>query len=288
MISLSFEAIGTHWSIEVTTLQKNEHKLYLGIKNRIEAFDKVYSRFREDSLVTLMARKAGQYELPPDSVKLLVLYEDLYRKTDGFFTPLIGQQLSQAGYDQNYSFTSRPLTDVAVWDQVMEVNKSKISLKTPTLLDFGAAGKGYLVDLLSEYLEEHGITSYCIDAGGDIRHRNTKNIPLTVGLENPTDTKTVVGTVTLNNKSICGSAGNRRRWGAYHHILNPKTLQPVSDILATWVIADTTLVADALATCLFFVSPETLEQAFQYEYAILYSDYSVKFSPFFQNSFFSS
>ena len=40
-------------------------------------------------------------------------------------------------------------------------------MKQAAMLDFGAAGKGYLVDIVGQVLENHGIKNYVIDAGGD-------------------------------------------------------------------------------------------------------------------------
>ena len=41
----------------------------------------------------------------------------------------------------------------------------------PIVLDVGAAGKGYLVDIIATLLEDHDIYDYTIDASGDIKQR---------------------------------------------------------------------------------------------------------------------
>ena len=100
--------------------------------------------------------------------------------------------------------------------------------------------------------------------------------PLKVGLENPTDFKQVIGVVEVNNKSICASAGSRRKWGKFHHIIDPKNLKSPDKIIASWVIAKDTITADGLATCLFFTTPEKLLKYFEYEYFILFPDFTFK------------
>jgi len=105
----------------------------------------------------------------------------------------------------------------------MEYDYPKITIKKPEALDFGAGGKGYLVDIVSDLIKEYGGREFCIDAGGDIRYESSK--PLRVGLENPNDMNQAIGVATIANTSLCASSGSRRKWGNFHHIINPHTLK---------------------------------------------------------------
>jgi thiamine biosynthesis lipoprotein len=244
------------------------------IKSRIELFEAAYSRFRADSLVSQIAKEVGEYTMPDDAELLLSTYQDFYTVTNGLFTPFMGQVLVDAGYDATYSLKqTRVLQAPPKWEEVMEYSHPLLQVKKPFLFDFGAAGKGYLIDIVASLIQQQGIKAFCIDAGGDILHRNTA--PLEIGLEHPDDTTKVIGVVALHNKSLCGSSGNRRKWQQFHHIINPDSLSSPRNILAVWVIADTTLLADAIATCLFFVQPELLHQ-YTFEYLILHEDYSIE------------
>jgi len=294
MIRFEFEAIGTRWQVdlfdELTASQ--QAALLTQIKERLEAFDRNYSRFRQDSFIMKMAHQAGTFSLPEDARPLFSLYEDLYRLTDGAFTPLIGDVLVEAGYDADYSLKATPLHTPDSWDKVLtyDKNQNALKLKKPTTLDFGAGGKGYLIDLIGKLLEENHILSYCVDAGGDILFRSSPESgpqePLRVGLENPENTNQVIGVATIKNQSICGSSGNRRKWGKFHHLINPHSLTSPHHILATWVIADQTILADALATCLFFVDPKKLTSQYNFEYVILNQDHSEETSKNFPAEFF--
>lgn len=272
-----FQAIGTGWVIDINQdISKDKRAILLDkIMERIAVFDKDYSRFRKDSLVTEMSIKAGEYILPPDSEIMVSLYKKFFDITNGSVTPLIGQVLVDAGYDANYSFKQRPLSKPLSWDEVMIWQYPLLTLKFPTLLDFGAGGKGYLIDIVSEIMEENGVKSYCVDASGDIRHRSMENKELRVGLENPTDKNQVIGVTKIIKESICGSAGNRRVWGDFHHIISPHSLSSPKQILAVWAIADSTILSDLLTTALFFTNPEILSRHFDFEYLILRSDYSI-------------
>ncbi len=287
MTKFEFEAIGTHWVIDIDKeLSSEEETLLLRkIKGRIAEFDFAYSRFREDSLVSKMSREAGDFTLPKDADKMISLYKEMYDATGGLVTPLIGQVLVDAGYDANYSLIPKTLTKPLSWDEVLEWKNPVLTMKKPELLDFGAAGKGYLVDIVSEILEENRIHSYCVDAGGDMRQRGTAG--LKVGLEHPTDPTMVIGTIDLKNESLCGSAGNRRKWADFHHIINPETLSSPKEILAIWTWAKTTLLADLLTTGLFFVPAEKLLKHFDFEYLIVRSDLTLEKSENFNAEIFT-
>ena len=55
-------------------------------------------------------------------------------------------------------------------------------------------------------------------------------------------------------------------------------MKPVDNILATWATSKTALIADAMATCLFFVSNKLLLKDYDFEYLVLYADRSIEVS----------
>lgn len=285
-----FDAIGTKWVIDIFNkiTADLEEKLLKLINDRIEEFDKNYSRFRSDSLVTKMSKAPGEYKLPNDAKPLLDLYEKLYKLTGGKVTPLIGNTMEESGYDANYSLKSKALNTPYRWEEAIDYDYPKLNIKKKVMLDFGAAGKGYLVDIIGEILSKNNLSSYCIDAGGDILYRTNTDKTLKVGLENPQDLNQVIGVVELINMSICGSAGNRRSWGKFHHIIDPVRLVSPEEVLATWVVAENALTADGLATALFFEKGEKLTKHFDFEYLILNADYTVEKSNNFPGEVFAS
>ncbi len=288
-MKFEFQAIGTSWVIDISQniTKEEEPILFDKIMKRISEFDLAYSRFRDDSLVTKMSLSAGEYVLPSDADKMISIYKKIYDVTNGLVTPLIGKVLVDAGYDATYSLKEKPLTKPLSWNETMVWQNPKLILKEPALLDFGAGGKGYLVDIVSEILEENGIKNYCVDASGDMRQRSLYESTLKVGLENPNDATEVVGVVEILNQSLCGSAGNRRKWEDFHHIINPETLSSPKDIEAVWVIAENTLLSDILTTALFFVKPEVVLENFDFDYLIIYSDFSINKSEGFKAELFT-
>lgn len=255
------------------------------IQDRIEAFDRAYSRFRDDSIVAQMSRQAGEYEFPDDAVQLMDFYRALYDATNGRVTPLIGQALAQSGYDKEYSFRQKQVSAIPQWDDVMQWQGNVVTTRQPIVLDVGAAGKGYLVDIIGEILEMHGAAAYVIDASGDVRHRGNESD--VVGLENPSDSSRVIGVMNLKNASLCASATNRRTWGSdMHHVFDPASASPTRDVAATWVMANDTMTADGLATALFFVDGDQLSKDWDFQYVRLMTDGKLSHSHEFMGELF--
>lgn len=286
-LNWSFEAIGTSWRIEGELPEGiKEAEISKIIEARISNFDKSYSRFRKDSLIFEISEKPGKYKLDSDGKKMIELYQKLYKITSGKFTPLIGKTLEEAGYDSEYSFKVGEISKVSNWDESIEYRKGELLVKRPVMLDFGGIGKGFLIDVISEILENKGVINFCIDGGGDIFTQGKEY--LKVGLEHPDNPERVIGVARVKNQSICASSGNRRKWGKFHHIVNPKTLSSPTEILATWVIAENALIADGMATCLFLESETKLRKKFEFEYLILYPNYTFKKSDNFNAEVFVS
>ena len=280
---IEFEAIGTHWTIELFDRVQDLDSLSSHILSRIHIFDKTYSRFRDDSIVTKASLSPGEYTFPEDARELFELYESFYKITSGKMTPLIGQLVSDAGYDKDYSLVPKKLSKTPKWDDVMNYSHPVLSVHTPVLLDFGACGKGYLVDIVGELLKGIGLTSFCINAGGDILVSGRE---LQIALEDPSDTSSAVGVITLGSGSLCGSSGNRRTWESFNHIFDPHEMSSVNHYKAVWTRATTTMLADALSTALYFVDPQTLSRHFEFEYAIIHQDSSLTYSANFGADFF--
>lgn len=138
-----------------------------------------------------------------------------------------------------------------------------------------------MIDIIGTLLQDNGFDEFVINAGGDILHSTLQSEPLQVGLENPFNTQEIIGIAAINNQSICASAGSRRKWAQYTHIIDPKSLESPQAIQATWVIAQSAMLADGLATALFFVPAAKLQPQFSFDYAILHHDMALHSSSAF-------
>lgn len=280
----AFEAIGAPWRIGVGGAQTPTSSLgaplsaddRAAVLARIEQFDRDWSRFRDDSLVARIAREPGSWSLPADAEPLLDLYERLHAATDARLSPLVGASLERLGYDAAYRLlpAGEPLPAPS-WQDSLALRRTPAGLvldtAAPVLLDVGAAGKGYLVDLVGELLVQRGLPDTVVDASGDVRVRGERSIR--VALENPFDPAKALGVVELRDQALCASATTRRAWGeGLHHIIDAITGRPVDAVVATWVIADSALVADGVATAMFLADPARLCEVFAVEWVRLMAD----------------
>jgi thiamine biosynthesis lipoprotein len=145
-------------------------------------------------------------------------------------------------------------------------------------IDVGAAGKGYLVDIVGDLLAAAGHREFIVDGSGDIRHLGAD--PIRVALEHPLDPTKAIGVANVLNQSICSSATNRRAWGeGLHHVIDATTGLPATRVIAAWAIAPTAREADGLSTALFFTEPDRLAAGFDFTYARMFSTGTVEFSP---------
>jgi FAD:protein FMN transferase len=281
--TVGFHGIGTAWEIDSPT--PLDPGVLSAIEQRIAEYDRVYSRFRDDSLVARIAQQPGSYEFPPDAAPLFDLYRRLYEATDGAVTPLVGTALETLGYDRAYSLRpSGAPRAVPPWNEAFAWDGSRLTALRPVTVDVGAAGKGYLVDLVAGLLRAHGVDEYVVDASGDMLHRGSGS--LRVGLEHPLDPSKAIGVYELRNRALCASASNRRSWGdGLHHIIDAATGLPTRRVIATWVVADTALLADGLATALFFADEAQLSD-FDFQFARMLANGHVEHSAQFDGELF--
>lgn len=291
MFKFEFDAIGTSWKID--TLKPLAVPLQQCILDCVGRFDACYSRFRTDSLVTRIATAdtGGTFEFPDDSIRLFDLYDRLHMMTGGAVDPLVGRDLELLGYDAGYSLQHDPLAiaryshERRSWRADVTRYKSTITTQRPVVIDVGAAGKGYLVDIVADMLRTAGNREFVVDGGGDLIHAGLK--PLDVGLEHPSDPALIIGIARLHERALCASAVNKRAWGPFHHVVDGRTGVPVRDVIASWAVADDAMTADGLATALFFAAPGQLTEAFQFSFARMFADGRAESSPNFDGELFT-
>ncbi len=284
-----FDAIGTSWQIDTDTPLAPE--LIQRVRDRIEAFDATWSRFHARSLVARMAAAStgGAFTFSEEAVDLFALYDRLHQATAGAVDPLVGGDLERLGYDAGYSLVPvahAPNVDRPSWSSDVKRKGATLTSTRPLVLDVGAAGKGLLADIVANLLIDAGTRAVTVDAGGDIRKCGGE--PTRIGLEHPFDPNLAVGVTALVDGALCASAVGRRAWGEWHHILDGRTGEPTRAVLATWVKAKTAMLADGLATALFFASPERLADEFSFSHARMFADGRAEMSVDFEGELFTA
>ena len=134
--------------------------------------------------------------------------------------------------------------------------------KEDMLIDLGAVAKGYAAEKAAEVLADKGISRAVVNAGGNIcaLGGKTDSKPWVIGIQDPLDASSLVGTVEVKDEAAVTSGDYQRFFEVegvkYHHILDPSTGKPARASIGVTVINQSSAVADILSTALFVAGPE--------------------------------
>ena len=155
----------------------------------------------------------------------------------------------------------RPLVDLQAVH--VDVQKQTIYLdKAGMRIDVGGIGKGYAADQAVEALRRAGAIAGVVALSGDIktfgRMPGGKKFP--VGIQHPRKDGSVLAWIDLEDEAI-STAGDYERFFErdgvrYHHILDPRTLQPARRCQSVTVVAREGIWADGLDTGIFVMGVE--------------------------------
>jgi thiamine biosynthesis lipoprotein len=156
----------------------------------------------------------------------------------------------------------RPLVDLQAVHA--DLRKQTIFLeKTGMRIDVGGIGKGYAADQAVMAMKKAGALAGVVALSGDIKTFGQlpggKRFP--VGVQHPRKEGEVLAFIDLENEAI-STAGDYERFFErdgvrYHHILDPKTLQPARSCQSVTVIAREGIWADGLDTGIFVMGAES-------------------------------
>ena len=144
--------------------------------------------------------------------------------------------------------------------KIVLLDNNQILNNNPNI-DLGAIAKGYVTEIVGNFLEENGYDKYIINAGGNVKVGNYyNNGKYKIGIENPNDTSKIYKIINSNNISVVTSGSYQRFYEyngkKYSHIINPNTGYPSEYMKSVTVITKNSAMADALSTTLFLMSIE--------------------------------
>lgn len=204
--------------------------------------------------------------------QVLQASEDWYRRTDGAFDASLG---SLTKLWRKYRRSSKVPTEEEIltakklsgwrYVQLYSTQQSVRLEKEGVSFDFGAIGKGYIVDAAFDLLREHGLGCCLVNISGNMRCGNAPpgrkgwRIQVSPLEENGSPLRQI----QLSNESIATSGdlwqfvvmeGVRRS-----HILDPRTGYGVPGPIAATVVSQNATDADACATAACIMNPADLE-----------------------------
>lgn len=238
------------------------------VMNEMRRIDHLMSSYNPESELSAVNSSAASGPVTV-SLELLLLIEralEYSNITSGAF------DITYASAGQYYDYRKNKKPDAAQLQVALpaidyhhvKINKSAstVAFMHPGVrIDLGGIAKGYAVDRGMKILQQAGITTALISAGGDTRVVGKRwDRPWNIGIRNPRDGDNIVSMIPLENSAISTSGDYERFFEEdgvrYHHILDPKTGTSTHEIISSSIIGEYATDTDALSTSVFILGVE--------------------------------
>jgi thiamine biosynthesis lipoprotein len=115
------------------------------------------------------------------------------------------------------------------------------------------------------------------------------NAPWRIAIEYPGKPDTAAGVIDLKDQAVAVSDSFRRRWGDWHHVVDPKRKRSVESVIGATAVAPSAWHADCMTSVLFLASPEQYPLAakeFTASYLVFNNDGTCHVSPHWKGELF--
>ena len=240
---------------------------------RVEALDALLSTGNENSEIYQLNQN-GEATLSEEGGYLVERALELYKKTEGAFDIAIYPVMQAWGFPtQDYHVPD----DDTLKEKLALADASKVNYDKDTRkiffdqdgmeIDLGGIAKGYTSSKVMDIFKENGISSAVISLGGNVQTLNGKpdGSDWRVAVENPADTGSYIGVLSIKDKAVITSGGYERYFKqdgkTYHHIIDPANGYPANNgLTSVTIVSDDGTLADGLSTSLFIMGPEKAQK----------------------------
>lgn len=234
--------------------------------------DQQLSTYRSDSLVSQFnALPANSCQVMPAQVLGLVSFgEQLSAQSDGAFDLTLEPLLNLWGFGPQSRGEQVPTPEQIaevrerIGHQHLRIDGAQLCKDAAVALDFNSIAAGYAVDRISERLAELGVSSYLIEATGELKAQGNKpdGSAWHIAIEAPLEHQQVAEKILPLDGYGVSTSGDyhnyfERDGQRYSHSLDPQTGAPIRHNLAQVTVLDRSAQrADALSTLLMILGPE--------------------------------
>ncbi|MGB7873269.1 MAG: FAD:protein FMN transferase [Anaerolineales bacterium] len=255
-------------------------------KGYIEASERRFTRFSEDSELSHLNRSAGSwFHASADMTFVVSLAKQYVEQTGGLFDPSILPNLERIGYDRSMDLiraegallpptrfigSSHPLTGsgqglLPLDGLFINPDKNLIFLPLGMRLDLGGIAKGWIAEQAAMVLAEYSRTCL-VDAGGDMFMLGLPEGESSwqIELEDPLNTDQSLTSLNVPPGAVTTSSVVKRKWmqgeTSRHHLIDPRTGAPAeTDWLSVTVVAPHADMAEVFAKALLIAGPQEAE-----------------------------
>lgn len=231
--------------------------------------DSLMSTWRHDSVLSQLNRSgAGIWvEVGLEVCQVLDEAKRVAEASGGAFDPTVLPLVHLWGFREGAIALPDSLALVSVLQTVgyklleLDFPGGRARLVAPgAAVDLGGIAKGHALDCAARAMREAGAGGGVIDLGGNVLVFG-KGPGRQVGIVDPHQSDQLLASIPLTN-AAAATSGQYERYltiegRRYGHILDPRTGWPVSPGLSVTVVSDRAILADALATAVVVLGPET-------------------------------
>ncbi len=257
------------------TFDKNAELIFNKLFEYHRLFD-IYNTYDGINNIKTVNDNAGVEPVNVNSaiIELLELSIEMYDITDGQLNIAMGSVLAlwhdARQKDQNGDAICFPGEDELkkayehsnINDIIINKEESTVYLQDEHMsIDVGAVAKGFAVEKVCDYARSLGMSAYLLNVGGNVRTFGKKadGSAWSIGVDDPFSSGTSFS-VRVSDASVVTSGGYNRYFmyngKKYHHIIDPKTLQPSEHCASVTVVCEDSGRADALSTAFFNMQPD--------------------------------
>lgn len=294
--SESFLSFDTYIDFTAYTSNKDDfNKYFEQTKKEFTEYHQLfdaYNNYKGINNVKVINDNAGQKAVKVDE-KLYNLikksqeyYKDSFQKNNITLAPVVSVYKEvQEKYNDGMKVTNPEMSllkkkagCVGMVNIVLNDKDSSVYLKKSCAqIDVGSIAKGYAADEVAKSLEEEGLTSGIINAGGNVVVIGKKNNDdFTVGIANPDDSNSFKMTLKASDINIVTSGDYQRYYiidgKRMNHIIDPDTLRPAQENKSVTIINHDGLVADYFSTECFMLDISKIKELatkYKFEYIII-------------------
>jgi thiamine biosynthesis lipoprotein len=274
---LSGPTMGTSFSVVVVTASAfDQQRLQTQIYAALEDIDRQMSTYRADAELAAFNRSSVTDWMPvsPALCKAVDHALELGAFTAGAFDITVGPLVNLWGFGPDGPRNEPPVqADIAAAQATTGRDKLQTDCELPAIrkhhaavhVDLSGYAKGLAADQIAAVLDNSGISNYLVEVGGDLRVRghNASQAKWRVAIEKPDPPRDVVEKIIHVSDLSVATSGDYRNFFEFEgerfsHTIDPRSGRPVAHALASvTVLGDTAAYADAIATALMVLGPDT-------------------------------
>ncbi len=240
----------------------------------IRRLETLMTTWRPDSEISRVNAAAGDKPVVVGPEALSVIEKSLWmsQRSEGVFDISFEAMHGLWKFDQDHEETIPAAAAVSAARKLIDYRKIKLDAAKSTVflekagmrMSLGGIAKGYAVDAATRVLRAEGITSFFVQAGGDLYVQGKKpdGSAWRVGVRDPRgrDESDYFALLEIEDHAFSTAGDYERSFlkdgKRYHHIIDPRTGYPATASRSVTIWARDAFTADAVDDAVFILGPE--------------------------------